>query len=240
MAASQCPRPEKHRYATRHGAETAAYRAQIGVGQILNPYLCQGCGWWHLSKKAADTVPAGAVADPAVVERLVALDDIAFRALAGDEARGQVAMPERIALRSPRLVARWRRALGLIIQDVDTQLSMRRGEKNTDWGRRILAFKTVLDARRAEAGEVLASTEGAAQAEQARLGVERARARQEALAAKKSAAELRALAGDAAIKRLIDAHGLEFSRYLAEECARLGTPLPARVAKYLDQEGEAA
>jgi hypothetical protein len=45
--------------------------------------------------------------------------------------------------------------------------------------------------------------------------------------------ELRRQAGERAIKRLIDAHGLEFSEYLAEECAVLGAPLPNRVRKYL-------
>lgn len=238
---SKCPTPSKKRHATREGAESAARNAQVGVGQLLDPYLCQpGCEWWHLSKKADQTLPADAVADPSVIEHLAAMDDVEFRAVVADEARGRAERPHRIALRDPQLVGRWRKALGVQIHDVDRQLSMRADEGRTEWRRRAVAFKNVLEVRRSECIPLVEAAEAESRAELKLHAAERELARQAARAAKKPAAELRAQAGEAAIQRLIDAHGGEFSRYLAEECARLDTPLPARVAKYLNQEESAA
>jgi hypothetical protein len=237
-----CPTPSKKRYATREGAEAAAYGAQIPVGKTLTPYLCQprGCGWWHLSKQAPDAIPNGAQADPQIVEHLLSLDDVAFRDAVADEACGKADTPTQIALRDLRLVRRWHKALGTLIQDVNAQLAMRSDEKKTDWGKRALTVKASLEARRTECPDLLTAAAAAAQAEQQRKAAERAEARKIARTPKKDAAALRAQAGDAAIKRLINAHELEFARYLTEECERLDTPLPTRIERLLDQEDEVA
>jgi hypothetical protein len=133
-------------------------------------------------------------------------------------------------------VKRWHKALGALIQSVNAQLAMRSDEKKTDWGKRALTVKASLEARRTECPVLLAAAAAAAQAEQQRKAAERAEARKIARTPKKDAATLREQAGDAAIKRLIQAHGTEFAHYLAEECRQVGTPLPARIQRVLDQE----
>lgn len=229
-----CPTPSKRRYATREGAKHAAHNAQIGVGQILDPYYCYpGCEWWHLSKKPSDALPEGTTPDPAVVEQLAALDDTALMGTVADETRGAADIPTRLALRDPRLLTRWRKAIGALMTDADAQLSMRAKEGKTEWRRRTLGFKRALEARRAECADRIAASEEETKAAWLQHAAAREQARQEAIAAKKSAAAQRALAGEVAVQRLIDAHGVEFARYLAEECERIGTPLPDRVAKYL-------
>lgn len=230
-----CPTPKKRRYATREGAKHGALNAQIGVGKILDPYHCYpGCGWWHLSKKPSDALSEGATADPAVVERLAVLDDTALMDIVANDARGTADTPTRLALRDPQLLTRWRKALGALMTDTDAQLSMRAPEGKTDWRRRTIGFKRALEARRSECAELLAAAQEETRAAWVEHSAEKELARQTAAAAKQSASAQRALAGEVAVNRLIKAHGREFAAYLAEECERIGTPLPDRVAKYLE------
>lgn len=218
-----CPTPAKKRYATCEGAEFTARSIQVGVGQLLNPYLCHpGCGWWHLSKKADLTLPTDAVADPAVIQHLIALDDTGFRAVAADDARGQAERPHRIALRDPQLLIRWGKAIGSLFHEVEAQLGMRSDEGKTEWRRRAVGFKKALEVRRRECADMCAVSEKDAKAGWERYAALREDARQLELGRRKPLAEQRDQAGQAAVRRLIGAHGPEFAGYFAEECERLG------------------
>ncbi|WNI19150.1 hypothetical protein [Actinacidiphila sp. ITFR-21] len=234
---SKCPTPGKARYATRVGADVAARRVQIAVGRILNPYQCNpSCGWWHLSKKPSTVIPADAVADPETLARLTAMAGPDFHLLVAEEARERCALGERIAIRDPALLQRWRGALGALIHDVNEQLA--RGlNPDVEWRRKTTAFKDCLESRRAECAERRRASGEAEAAERH----EEAEARKAERAAERrppqgEANRLRAEAGQAAIGRLIQAHHPEFTRYLAEECQRVGGELPARVRRYLDQQ----
>lgn len=256
-----CPTPQKKRYATREAAERAAHGVQIAIDQPLHPYTCI-CTWYHLSKQPSDTVPTDATADPADIHRLELLSDTTFRDLVSTEARGKAPMHERIALRHTSLLLRWQRTLRELRADVNQDLNNRARDKSLeahDWRRRAEGYRDALTLRLNECRDLrahdLEHTKQQREADKARNLAEQADIQQRAAAsnAVRRAAraeetdrqldtygvphhtnkELRRQAGERAIKRLIDAHGLEFSQYLAEECAVLGAPLPNRVRKYL-------
>lgn len=53
---SECPHPEKSRYATEFAANRAAARVVVPLGVWLRAYECPGCGFWHLTKQGAPTL----------------------------------------------------------------------------------------------------------------------------------------------------------------------------------------
>jgi hypothetical protein len=259
-----CPNDQKKRYATREAAESAARRSQIAIDTPLHPYVCV-CTWWHLSKRTPDTVPTDAIADPNDIYRLQIQSDAAFRETVATEARGKLPTHDRIALRQPGNLLRWHKALKELRADVNRQLTTRATDKSLeahDWRRRAEGYRDTLTLRLQECrdlrarhlektqqqrdAEHLERTASQAEIQQAAAASNAARraARDEELdrqldthgAPSHRNKELRRQAGENAIKRLIDAHGVEFTRYLAEECAVLGAPLPNRVRKYLTDD----
>ncbi|WP_405769215.1 hypothetical protein OG539_32630 [Actinacidiphila glaucinigra] len=191
-----CPTPSKHRYATREAAESTARRIQAGIGQILNPYPC-GCDWWHLTSQDI-TLPEGAKPRQADVDRLVAMTDLDFRAVVKADATGKAGRNYRLALRHRDNLRRWKHVLGELTFDLGRQFDEKAHDRSIaahDWRKRARGYWDALAQRRDECGRLR---------QQAALDAGR-----EAKAAK------------AAMARLIEAHGAEFSRYLAEETARL-------------------
>ncbi|MEW2578397.1 hypothetical protein [Streptomyces syringium] len=246
-----CPTPGKKRYATAEVAQAAAERSAISIGQQLHPYQCP-CGWLHLSKQ--DRAPRDP--SPETVALVAALGPEAFDDLVRRELRGRAHPEEAGALRRPEVATRWEAALCLIQIDLEGQFAARAGDRSEasmDWRRRASWVRTTVAGRRKEAracrrdyrpGRAPEEQATAAQAN-ASAKVRRAEHVDGIVEASTSPAkdrELRRQAGEAAIDRLINAHGLEFSRYLAEECERVGATLPSRVRKYLmaDQVGDAA
>lgn len=256
-----CPNPLKKRYATREAADNAAYRSQIAIETPLHPYICV-CTWWHLSKEPSDHIPADAIADPTDIHRLEVMSDATFRDLVATEARGKAATYDRIALRHTSLLLRWQRTLKELRADINQQLNNRRHDNTLlthDWRRRAEGYRDSLTLRTQECRDLRArdlertkaqrETDKANNIDQQENIQQRAAASNSARRAARNeetdrqldaygipqhaSKELRRQAGEAAVKRLIDAHGHEFSRYLAEECAVLGAPLPNRVRKYL-------
>lgn len=256
-----CPNPQKKRYATREAADNAAYRSQIAIEDPLHPYICV-CTWWHLSKQPSDQVPADAIADPDDIHRLELQSDTTFRETVALDARGRLAMADRVALRHTSLLLRWNRALKELHADVNQELNNRRHDASLaahDWRKRAEGYRDALTLRLQENRDLrareLAQAKEQREADKARNRADQQSIQQRAAvsnAARRAARdeetdrqldvfgvprhadkELRRQAGERAIKRLIDAHGLEFSQYLAEECDVLGAPLPNRVRKYL-------
>lgn len=256
-----CPNPQKKRYATAEAAQKAAHGVQIAITEPLHPYICV-CTWWHLSRQPSDQVPADAIPDPHDIARLETLSDTGFRDLVATEARGQLPMDDRIALRHSSLLLRWQRTLKELRADINLQLNNRAHDNSLlthDWRKRAEGYRDSLTLRQQECRDLRAAE------------MERAKEQREALKAaniqgqadiqqraalsnatrraaraeetdrqldsygipRHADKELRRQAGEKAIKRLIDAHGLEFSTYLAEECAVLGAPIPNRLRKYL-------
>ncbi|MFC8207882.1 hypothetical protein [[Kitasatospora] papulosa] len=255
-----CPTPEKTgRYATREGAESAARRAQIGVGKHLYPYPC-ACTWWHLSHtKTAAPLP-NTPANPIDVTRLRTIPDITFRGIVAADATGKAPTPDRLALRHPHNHKRWARILSELITDIHQQRKDRKDDQTLsahDWRKRSTAYEAALQVLVAECRQLQsdakvkalqdaeaaqADSEARAAAEAEHKAKQAAKAQQAAneRIAKASQKELRRLAGEAAINRLIDAHGPEWCQLLAEECDRIGAEPPNRVVKYLRTEPQPA
>lgn len=251
-----CPTPHKKRYATREAADNAVHRSQIAIEDPLHPYICV-CTWWHLSKQPADEIPADATADPIDVRRLQLQSDTAFRETVALEARGKAPLEDRLALRHPGNFLRWHSTLKELRSDLNQQLRYRAGATSLadyDWRKRAEGYRDALTRRIQECRDAQARHQQTLKHEKAAKQVshlaheQRAAAnaaRREARAQEldsqldqygvpdHSDKELRRQAGERAITRLIDAHGTEFSRYLAEECAVLGAQIPKRVRKYL-------
>lgn len=214
-----CPTPLKARFATAEAAESAARRAALGVGTHLSPYRCQdACGWFHLTSKPRKPEPEVTLADIAALHQL---DDDAFRELVGNDARGGASRLRAKALRDPSLAARWIRTVKVIQRDLSAQFRLRQGDYDQDtrvWRAGAEAFRVALSQRRAEAAEISRANP---------VGVDTGGRR-------RTEAEDRDMAGELAVNRLIKAHQAEWTELLAEEYARLGVALPARIQRYLD------
>lgn len=149
-----CPTPEKSRFATRAGAESAAARSELALGLLLRPYDCV-CGWVHLSKAVFDEIPADAEPDPAIVNRLRWLPDDRFTDVVRADTTGTADVDTRVALRHPRLRGRWRRVLRDLAADIDRQMAARAGDVSrttADWRQRAAGYRDSLTIRAREAG----------------------------------------------------------------------------------------
>lgn len=247
-----CPTPGKSRFATVEAAESAAGKARV-EGRFLYPYDSCPCGWAHLTSQEPQVASEP---DPEVTALVAALGEEAFAYLVRRESRGQAHPLEAAALRTDELVDRWLTALTRIRDDVDAQLQEHagdRGEAAREWRLRATWTRATLDGRRKEAkrlrheaGLRRAAAEREAKREAHRAQQQRAAAEREARrgdvdyirACRAHIKDLRRQAGEVAIQRLIDAHGREFSAYVAEECERLGVDVPDRVRKYLPVHSE--
>lgn len=234
-----CPNPQKKRYATAEAAHSAAHGVQIAITEPLHPYICV-CTWWHLSRQAPDLVPTNAIPDPVDIARLETLSDTSFRDLVATEARGQLDMDTRIALRHTSLHLRWQRTLKELRADINQQLNNRRHDNSLlthDWRKRAEGYRDSLTLRLQECRDLRAAEIEKTKTHRAALKASNNEETDRQLdtlgVPQHTSKELRRQAGERAIQRLIDAHGTEFSAYLAEECAVLGAPLPNRVRKYL-------
>jgi hypothetical protein len=247
-----CPTPDKKRFATERAAADAGRRRQIAAGQILNPYPC-ACTWWHISRSEPTPTLPTTPPDPIDVERLKTIPDIAFRGIVADDATGKANLADRLALRHQVNLRRWQRILGELLIDLGKQRKETQADQSLsahDWRKRSESYEATLRVRAAECQQLRsdaqvaalknaeaakANKEAQAAADAERKAKQDARAQQAAneRLAKASQKELRRLAGEAAIQRLIDAHGTEWCQLLAEECDRVGAELPTRVTKYL-------
>lgn len=250
-----CPTTQKKRYATREAAESAARGAELATGPLY-PYVCP-CTWWHLSKNPDNELPANITADPADVKRLTVMNVTNFRALVANEASGRANHNDRLALRhpDPTHLNRWRDALKELLTDVKLQISSRAHDhspETIEWRRRVKGYRESLLRRMDECHErwlaaketqteTLRETQQEREAREQAAKRARVEAREQALDKQLDDAgvppmgqnDLRRIAGEKAIKRLIDAHGMEFSQYLAEECEAIGAKIPNRVNRYL-------
>lgn len=152
---ARCPTPEKLRFATAEAATRFAARRALGVGRLLTPYACDdgaggGCGWVHLT--STEPVPAGAAADPALVNELRHATPALFRAVVEADATSHLAMPRRIALRHPRLYGRWTRVLRELADRLDGQIAQ--APAGSDWATRARVYRHHLDQRLAEAAQL--------------------------------------------------------------------------------------
>jgi hypothetical protein len=205
----------------------------LRVESPLSPYECS-CSWWHLTKGTPEKPIEASDASQHDVELVSALPANALREIVVRDASGEGDPSQRAALRHYRNQVRWKRQLGQLIADIETQLKDRRGDTTLaghDWTKRATGYRDALLVRLNECKRLRASDHAA-------MSVGQKQRQRDALVAAESGAtvkELRAAAGEIAIQRLIEAHDGEFCTYLAEEYARIGLSLPERVAARLPE-----
>lgn len=234
---SGCPNPTKSRFATRAAAVNASQRVDLRANLQLTPYECV-CTWWHLTKGNVEEIPDPASADRAAIERLASLPLIDFRGVVAEDARGLGDPGDRAALRHLLNLPRWKKQLGELIADVEQQLRERKGDKTLaghDWRKRALGYRDVLLLRASECKRLSAE----AHAQMVKTDGFRRRDAEIAAATGATVKELRMQAGELAVARLINAHGVEFSRYVAEEYEAMGLHVPERVSRHV-RGGDAA
>jgi hypothetical protein len=147
-----CPHPEKRRYATREAAERRGNRAELRIDKLLYPYQCI-CGWWHLTKNSKSTVPTWATARPEDVARLTALPAAEFEVLVSDDIKTRLPVADRVALRHPDNLTRWRWALKALRADITRQLAARARDASplgAEWRTRTQHYRDTLTIRIAE------------------------------------------------------------------------------------------
>jgi len=225
-----CPTPTKSRYATGEAARRAATRVGFTYSIELRAYEC-ACTWFHLTSQP---VPQHTLvtADTARIQYVSALPDLHFREIVALDAQNKADPMDAAALRSRINLKRWSTFLGQLLNDIEMQIGERRHRtdlENHDWRKRALGYRTTLMSRKVECQKLRAE----AHEQTMRNNDSRLLEAQRAAAAGATVKELRTAAGEVAVDRLIDAHGTEFCRYLAEAYAELGITLPDRVKRHL-------
>lgn len=230
--AIECPTPQKGRYATREVASQAATRYGFMYETTLRSYEC-ACTWYHLTTGAAPDPLDMDAADQAHIQYVAALPDAPLREIVEQDARGIARPADAAALRNEMNLTRWKEMIGQLLNQVETRISARRKDPSLeahDWRKRALVYRNVLIQRKNECKQLRAE----AHADMIRKHDSRLR---EAKRLKVTGADIKVLrgqAGEVAIDRLINAHGVEFSNYLADAYKELGLELPDRVKRHLD------
>ncbi|MDJ0467040.1 hypothetical protein [Streptomyces sp. H27-C3] len=154
-----CPTPNVSAFATEQGADYVALRVQVPVGKILTPRLCV-CDWWHLTGSPRTVHrPAGLTPKPGDGLLLQDVPDADFKEATRRDVRGTGSRAEALALRHPRNLTPWRRALKSLWTDIEQQFAARAddaGEETRIWRARAQVYRSVIAERRNEANKRLA------------------------------------------------------------------------------------
>jgi hypothetical protein len=146
-----CPKPYKRSYTTLAEAHDAAVHDGLTYGNGLFPYHCL-CGAFHLSKDANGQLPTHQPANPERVAALRSLSATAFEHVVAADIRNMGAVADRIALRHPDNLTRWRWTLKALRSGISRQLAERTHDThaNLTWRRRAEGFRDTVDMRLAE------------------------------------------------------------------------------------------
>lgn len=203
-----CPTPNKQRFATEAAALDVARKAGFALQKRLKPYTNCPCGWIHLT---SSEMQHGA---PILGDG--PLDDAAFALATRADVMGRAAPEDADCLRRDENLVRWASALKTFQIDLQMQLTERAGVRDpevVDWRRRLGTVQRALRERRAEAKKLL--IEFYARPGRKPFDVQ--------------AKEVRVEASKRANDRLIEAHTLEFIRYVEEEFRAQGLELPRTI-----------
>ena len=147
MIRRPCTTPNKQAYDTRDQAELRRVEDGIRYGTALYPYQCV-CGQWHLSRDTDQDLPAYERPDPADVARIRTLDADAFADLVDADAKNTIGIPDKLALRHPDNLTRWRWALKALHGKVSRQLAT--GSNDHNWRYRAEIYRNKIETRLAE------------------------------------------------------------------------------------------
>jgi hypothetical protein len=117
-----CPTPHKKKHATEGDAEIQRTIDGFRYGTALYTYQCI-CGQFHLTRSSTGTLPAYEIAPTEAVARLRTLPMRDFTDLVDADAKRTADLADRLALRHPDNLTRWRHALKDLRTDVTRQLA---------------------------------------------------------------------------------------------------------------------
>lgn len=122
MITQPCPTPHKRKYATHDEAELQRTQDGFRYGTALYTYRCI-CGRLHLTSNPAGTLPAYQPPAPADIDRLRTLPMPDFTNIVDGDIKRTATIPDRLALRHPHNLTRWRHALRDLRTGVNRQLA---------------------------------------------------------------------------------------------------------------------
>lgn len=122
MIKRPCPTPIKKKHATEEDAEIQRTKDGFTYGTALYTYLCI-CGSFHLTRDDTGTLPAYETAPDHAVARLRTLPMRDFTHIVDTDIKRTANLTDRLALRHPDNLTRWRHALRAIRTDVTRQLN---------------------------------------------------------------------------------------------------------------------
>jgi hypothetical protein len=117
-----CPTPHKKKHATEDDAEIQRTEDGFRYGTALYTYRCI-CGLFHLTRNDTGTLPAYETAPDDAVARLRTLTMRDFTDLVDADVKRTADLADRLALRHPDNLTRWRWALKDLRADVTRQLA---------------------------------------------------------------------------------------------------------------------
>lgn len=146
MIRRPCTTPHKQSYDTRDEAEFQSVEDGLRYGTALYPYQCV-CQKWHLSRYTDQNLPAYEQPDPENVARIRGLDAEEFAALVDADAKNTIGVADKLALRHPDNLTRWRWALKAIHGKVCRQLAEVRAFSDPNWRYRAEIFRNKVETR---------------------------------------------------------------------------------------------
>lgn len=149
MIRRPCTTPHKQTYNTRDEAELQRVEDGIRYGTALYPYQCV-CGKWHLSRNTDQDLPAYERPDPADVARIRGLTASAFTALVDADAKNTASLADKLALRHPDNLTRWRWALKTAHTNITRQLADTEHPHHPAWRYRAETYRNKIETRLAE------------------------------------------------------------------------------------------
>lgn len=117
-----CPTPRRVSHPTEQAANRQRINDLLRDNATLYPYKCR-CGHWHLTPSLHQELPTYRQAKPEDVQRVRRLGRIDFTALVDADAKRTAAIADRLALRHPDLLTRWRWTLKTLQNEVRDQLT---------------------------------------------------------------------------------------------------------------------
>lgn len=143
-----CPTPRRVSHPNQETAHRQRVNDLLRDNATLYPYKCR-CGQWHLTPNLDDELPTYQQASPEHVERLRRLDGTAFAVLVDADAKKTASIAERLALRHPDNLTRWRWALKRLQAEVRRQLASEEPDQG-EWRAKAQYYGDVLSDRAAE------------------------------------------------------------------------------------------
>jgi hypothetical protein len=151
LEAGVCPTPWRVSHPTRAVAEKQRINDYFRHDATLYPVECRG-GHWHLTDNVDEELPARKEPTAADVALLSQLDMAAFRAAVDADVKRTGPLGERLALRHPDNLTRWRFCLKALLREVRRQIAAEfPGEERMDgWHTKARKYEDNLEARLAE------------------------------------------------------------------------------------------